>query len=260
MLSYQHGYHAGGPADVHKHLALAGFLALLTVKDRGISYLESHAGRGLYDLAAPEAGKTGEAARGIGRLAPGGHPFWGALAAIRARHGATAYPGSPLLARTMLRPVDRLTLAELHPAEHAGLREATRGQGAPVAVHRRDGAEMLRALSPPKPLRGLALVDPSYEVKDEYARTARLARDVARRWPQGVVVVWYPLLPDGRHRALTEAVMAAADGTLRDEALFAEPPARGMVGSGLLVLNPPHGAADVLREAREAGAPVLAAG
>ena len=122
MLSYQHAYHAGGPADVHKHIVLAELLARLTSKPRGLSYVETHAGRGLYDLAAPETAKTGEAAAGIARLAPDpGTPFGRALAAARAAGGATAYPGSPFVARALLRPQDRLTLMELHPAEHAAL-------------------------------------------------------------------------------------------------------------------------------------------
>ena len=94
MLSYQHGYHAGGPADLHKHIVLAELLARLTAKPRGITYLETHAGRGTYDLGAPEALKTGEAARGIGRLAPDpGTPFGRALAAARAAGGAAVVWG-----------------------------------------------------------------------------------------------------------------------------------------------------------------------
>jgi 23S rRNA (adenine2030-N6)-methyltransferase len=262
MLSYQHAYHAGGPADLHKHMVLAGLLALLTQKPRPISYLESHAGRGLYDLSTAASLKTGEAMRGVALLQPGAHPFWQAVAAVRASHGPTAYPGSPAVARALLRPGDAMTLMELHPAEHAALAAAFGRSAAPgpsVAVHRRDGAEGLRALTPPEPRRGLALIDPSYEVKTEYLDTALLALEVASRWPEGVIVVWYPLLSQPRHDALlgpVEAVNPA--GTLRDEVLFADPPARGMVGSGLLVLNAPYGAEAVLAQAREAARPVFA--
>ncbi len=247
MLSYQHAYHAGGPADIHKHVALAVLLAHLTRKPRAISYLESHAGRGVYDLRGPEAAKTGEAARGIGRLAPGEGPFWRALAACRARFGADSYPGSPLIARALTRPQDRLHLCELHPAEHAGLKAALAGEG--VAIHRRDGHEGLPALCPPVPRRGLALIDPSYEVKSEYAAAARTALAVLRRWPEGVVTVWYPLLPEDRHAALAGPLEAAGvPGTLRHEAAFRDVPERGMTGSGLIFLNLPHGAAAALRE------------
>lgn len=251
MLSYQHGYHAGNAADVHKHTALAALLELLTHKPRGISYLESHAGRGLYDLGAPEAQKTGEAARGIGLVAPVG-PFGTALDAVRAAHGPTAYPGSPALARAMLRPQDRLHLCELHPAEHKALKAAMAGPG--VAIHRRDGHEGLPALCPPDPRRGLALIDPSYEVKDEYPRTAGTALKVLHRWPEGVVVVWYPILPEGRHHDMVARLRAVP--CLIDEVEFAERPERGMTGSGLAILNAPHGAARAIRDAR-AGARAL---
>jgi 23S rRNA (adenine2030-N6)-methyltransferase len=263
MLSYQHAYHAGGPADLHKHAALAALLTLLTAKPRPVAYIESHAGRGLYDLSDPAALKTGEAARGVGAATPVDHPYWRAVAAIRAAHGRDAYPGSPLIARALLREQDRLILMERHPAEHAALKAALRTapRGPGVSVHRRDGHEGLRALTPPEPRRGLALIDPSYEIKSEYLEAALLALETFGRWPEGVVALWYPLLPDRRHEALTgplEAVRPA--GFLRDEARFARPPARGMVGSGLVVLNAPYGAAEALPEARAAAGGVFAEG
>ena len=260
MLSYQHAYHAGGPADLHKHMVLAGLMALLTQKPRPISYLESHAGRGVYDLADAASAKTGEAMRGIGMLAPGDHPLWTAIGVVRGMHGPTAYPGSPAVARAFLRPDDTMVLMELHPAEHAALAAAMRGPdgGPKVAVHKRNGAEGLRALTPPTPRRGLALIDPSYEIKTEYLETALLALEVAARWPEGVVVVWYPLLPQARHEDLIGPVAAVnPDGWVRDEVTFAEPPARGMFGSGLLVLNPPYGTDAVLAAAREAAGGVF---
>jgi 23S rRNA (adenine2030-N6)-methyltransferase len=257
MLSYQHAYHAGGPADVHKHAVLAGLLALLTVKPRPISYIESHAGRGLYDLASPAAARTAEALRGVARLEPVDHPYWTAIEAARARSGATAYPGSPAIARALLRPEDRLTLMELHPSEHAALTAAMAGPG--VSIHKRDGHEGLRALTPPEPRRGLALIDPSYEVKTEYLETALLALEISTRWPEGVLTVWYPLLPDSRHEQLIGPVDAVRPaGMIRDEVLFADPPARGMFGSGLLILNAPYGAAEATAAARAAFAPVFA--
>lgn len=255
MLSYQHGYHAGGPADIHKHLALAGLLNRLAQARQALSYLESHAGRGLYDLASAMAAKTGEAARGLARLRRSDHPFWRALDLALAELGPDAYPGSPAIARLLLRPQDRMTLFELHPTEHAALRAALAAPG--TAIHRRDGHAALRALPRPEPRAGLALLDPSYEVKTEYAETAETALTLAARWPEGAILVWYPLLPDARHAALCDAVTQARPDALRDEAAFAERPARGMTGSGLLLINPPDGAAETLAEARAAAAPVL---
>lgn len=255
MLSYQHAYHAGGPADVHKHAALAALLALLTAKERPISYLESHAGQGRYDLSDGAALKTGEALRGVAMTARADHPYWKAIDAARAESGEASYPGSPKLAEALLRPQDRMTLMELHPVEHMALSHVM-GTGRPggptVAVHRRNGHEGLRALTPPQPLRGLALIDPSYEVKTEYDETAALALEIWARWPQGVIVVWYPILPAGRQAALIGPVMAVAqEAAMVDEVRFRSPPARGMQGSGLLILNPPFGAQEALTDLRE---------
>lgn len=255
MLSYQHAYHAGGPADLHKHIVLAELLARLTQKPRAISYLETHAGRGLYDLGAPEALRTGEAAAGIGRVATidAASPFGRALALVRGRHGPAAYPGSPMIARVLTRPQDRLTLMELHPAEHAALRAALAGEG--VAIHHRDGREGALALAPFTPRKGLVLVDPSYEVKTEYAETAGFARRLLGKWPEATVLIWYPLLPAGRH-----AELLAGLGPLplrRDEVRFAPAPARGMTGSGLLLLNAPHGAEAAFAAAHRAAAGIL---
>ncbi len=260
MLSYQHAYHAGGPADLHKHAALAGLLTLLKrKKDRPITYVETHAGRGLYDLAADAALKTGEALRGVAALEPTEHAFWRAVGAAREAAGPAAYPGSPAVAQALLGPGDRMILMELHPAEHAALKAALGGEG--DSIHRRDGHEGLRALTPPTPRRGLALIDPSYEVKSEYLATAMLALETSVRWPEGVIVVWYPLLPQGRHEQLLGPIEAVGpEGKIRDEAVFAEAPARGMYGSGLMNLNPPNGGAAALAEARAAVAGVFAAG
>jgi len=256
MLSYQHVYHAGSPADLHKHAALAALIALMTRKARPITVMESHAGRGLYDLSGPEAAKTGEAARGIARVAPPPGPFAEALSAARATAGPAGYPGSPLVARTLLRPQDRLILCELHPGEHAALAAAMAGPG--VEIHRRDGHAGLPALAPPATRRGLALIDPSYEVKAEYARTVETALALVARWPAGAVLVWYPVLPAGRHAALVEALTRARlPGTLQAEVAFADPPPRGMTGSGLIGLNLPHGGARAIRASAEPFASVL---
>ena len=245
MLSYQHGYHAGNLADVHKHAALAVLLAALTAKPRPLSYLESHAGRGLYDLAAPEALKTGEAREGVDavlarRALPAGHPWLTAAAAVRAAHGPTWYPGSPMIARTLLRPSDHLHLLELHPREHAALRRLF--AGAHDHVHQRDGHEGLPALVPPTPRRGLALIDHSYEVKAEYEAAARLVVDTHRKWPQGVILLWYPVLDAGLHADLLAALRAAGlAGLWHEEVRFAGSALR-MRGSGLVAVNLPHAA------------------
>ncbi|NBE06343.1 23S rRNA (adenine(2030)-N(6))-methyltransferase RlmJ [Paragemmobacter ruber] len=243
MLSYQHSYHAGNLADVQKHVLLAWMLDYLTQKDKPLSYVETHSGRGLYDLAGPEAEKTGEAAQGIARLEaglPADHPYCRSLAGVRARHGDHAYPGSPLLAAMGLREGDVMHLAELHPQEHAALTDLLAPWGA--HIQKRDGFEMALAVTPPTPRRGLMLIDPSYEVKADYQTIPKFIGQVARKWNVGIIALWYPILTDAPHRPMLDALMAAHPGALRHEVRF--PPVRAghrMVGSGFWVLNPPFG-------------------
>lgn len=255
MLSYQHAYHAGNLADLHKHSVLAELLARLTAKPRGLTYLDTHAGRGLYDLAAPEALKTGEAAQGIGRVAAPdpASPFGRALAAIRAAHGDTAYPGSPAIARALLRPQDRLVLCDLHPAEHAALRRHLAGEG--VAIHRADGFQTGLALAPFAPRKGLVLVDPSYEVKSDYEATAAFARRLLAKWPEATLLIWFPLLPAGRHAALLAGLAPLPHRV--DAVAFYPAPARGMTGSGLALVNPPHGAETAFEAPLRLAGPLL---
>ncbi|MCF6272690.1 MAG: 23S rRNA (adenine(2030)-N(6))-methyltransferase RlmJ [Rhodobacteraceae bacterium] len=252
MLSYQHAYHAGNPADLHKHLVLAELLTLLTRKARGISYMETHAGRGRYDLGAEESLKTGEAAEGIGALTLPDCPLASALKTTRAHFGDTAYPGSPLIAQTLLRDQDRLHLMELHPAEHKALRRALRSEN--TAVHRRDGYEGVLSLSPPKPRKGLVLIDPSYEVKSEYEQVADFTHKLMAKWPEATVMIWYPLLPAGRHEELIAGIKLKF---IRHEVGFDLKDNAGMTGSGLLLVNAPYGTDKCLMRAESSGQPVF---
>lgn len=243
MLSYQHGYHAGNLADVHKHVVLADVLSYLTRKDKPLSYIETHAGRGLYDLDAQEALKTGEAAKGITlaeRYLPKDHPYLKVIDQTRTQFGPQAYPGSPLIAQTLLRDGDKLHLAELHPQEFSALRQNIWGQD--VMVHRQDGFELALSLCPPTPRRGVLLIDPSWEVKDDYVDAPRVLSQLARKWNVGVLMLWYPILSDGPHQPMLRALGDAFPQALRHEIRF--PPARKghrMVGSGMFVINPPYG-------------------
>ncbi|KMK66811.1 23S rRNA (adenine(2030)-N(6))-methyltransferase RlmJ [Puniceibacterium sp. IMCC21224] len=243
MLSYQHHYHAGNLADVHKHALLAWMLDYLTQKPKPLSYIETHAGRGLYDLSAPEAMRTGEAAKGILRadqwFAPA-HPYARALAALRQDHGPDAYPGSPMIAATLLRAQDRLHLAELHPGEHAALKSALDRKN--IHIHHQDGFALAQSLCPPEPRRGLLLIDPSYEIKSDYADLPRILTTLHRKWNVGILVLWYPILTSGAHHPMLDALSAAHPTTLRHEVSF--PPVRDghrMVGSGMFIINPPYG-------------------
>lgn len=243
MLSYQHLYHAGNLGDVHKHALLAWSLDYLTSKDKPLSYLETHAGRGLYALDVPEAQKTGEAAAGIARVeqafAPD-HPYMRVLQQIRATSGAHAYAGSPLIAAQLLRSTDSITLAELHPQEHAALTKAMAAYSA--VIHKRDGLDMALALCPPTPRRGLLMIDPSYEVKADYERLPRAISALHAKWNVGVIVLWYPILKSCAHQEMIASLRATHDDLAVFETRF-QPIRDGhrMIGSGLAVINAPWG-------------------
>ncbi len=247
-MNYRHAYHAGNFADVMKHLAVALILERLTAKPAPLAVLDAFAGIGLYDLAGVEAQKTGEAARGIQRLWPppggalgqGGAPYWRVLAELNPRGALQFYPGSPELARRLLRPQDRLLLCELHP-DDCGLLRRNLGRDPRVAIHQRDGFEALPALLPPKERRGLVLVDPPYEQPDEAARLVKALARAYRRWPTGVYALWYPI----KERAPAEALLAAIRGVIprrllvAEMTIFAEDQPFRLNGCGLALVNPP---------------------
>lgn len=246
MLSYQHIYHAGNLADVQKHCLLAVMLDYLIQKPKPLSYIETHAGRGLYQLDAPEAVKTGEAAAGINAIEdwfPADHPYRRALAAIRGRHGGAAYPGSPVLAAEVMRDTDKIHLAELHPRESAALRQVMPRR---VKVHVQDGFDMAQAICPPEPRRGVMLIDPSYEIKTDYTRIPGIVTKLHRKWNVGVIALWYPILQDPAHLDMIRALQAAdLPNVLQHEVRF--PPVRDghrMIGSGMFVINAPYGLSD----------------
>lgn len=255
MLSYQHAYHAGNLADVHKHAVLALVLAYMARKPKPISYLETHAGRGLYDLSSKEALKTGEAASGVsavlGQFAPD-HPYRRVVERVRAEHGPNAYPGSPLFAADMAQDVDRtgdrLQLAELHPQEHEALLEVMPRSG--VHIYKEDGFPWAARLCPPTPRRGLMMIDPSYELAHDYTGIAGFIDGLHRLWPVGVVMLWYPVLASADHAQMADAIMAARyKDTLRHEVLFSKAASHHRLkGSGMIVINAPYTLRDELTE------------
>ena len=263
MLSYLHGFHAGGFPDVHKHTALCLVLAHLARKGTPFSVIDTHAGRGRYDLTAAEAGKTGEWQEGIGRIplrdaveSEALRQYRDIVAAFNASGSLTAYPGSPAIAARLMRPADRLVLMELHPAEHKALTSLFRRDGR-VHVHRRDGFAGLPALVPPPEKRGLVLIDPSYEIKTDYAALPACLGRALQRWPRGIYMVWYPMLPDARHRPMVEAVEALGQETLIAELMTGATRERGLTGTGLAVFNPPYRFAETFDAAGQEMASLL---
>ncbi|MBX9698894.1 MAG: 23S rRNA (adenine(2030)-N(6))-methyltransferase RlmJ [Acetobacteraceae bacterium] len=241
-MNYRHAFHAGNFADCVKHTLLVRLLRALARKPAPFAVLDTHAGIGRYDLAAPEAARTGEWRGGIGRLLDvTDGPLADYVALARAAGAPAAYPGSPVLARALLRPDDRLMCCELHAEDHAALRAQFRGD-AQVAVHHRDGWEALRALTPFAERRGLVLVDPPFEREGEFERMAAGIALVAQRFRAAVQACWYPV----KHRAPVREFHAAlrASGVrdiLAAELWLREPtdPQR-LNGCGVLVVNPPY--------------------
>ena len=248
MLSYQHIYHAGNLADVHKHAALSWILEYLTRKDKPVSYIETHAGRALYDLSDDAAVKTGEAVQGIAKALDQKwfdpqHPYMRALNKARSIHGPTAYPGSPMLAKLLLRATDTVHLAELHPQEKHALELAIMGAN----IYQQDGFAMAQSITPPTPRRGLMVIDPSYEIKTDYAMIPTFISNIAKKWNVGIIFLWYPILADRPHDAMIGPLIEQFPDAMDHRVTF--PPAREghrMIGSGLFCLNPPYGLSDCL--------------
>lgn len=251
MLSYQHSYHAGNRADLHKHGLLTWLLTHLTQKDKPASFLDVFAGRGLYDITSDAANKTGEAEAGITRVFARAWPDalapWQAiLKQLNPQGGLRYYAGSPLLAQKLLRPQDRINLCELHPLEFSKLEEVFK-VNSNVSLHHRHAHEALLALLPPTPKRGLVLIDPSYEVKAEYQQMVELLTKAQHKWQEGCFMLWYPLLEGERHIPMRRQIAALEVPQVIGEWRWRESwhedtaaqPRKGMLGSGLIVLNPP---------------------
>lgn len=253
MLSYQHGFHAGNLADLHKHLLFTLVLDYLVQKPAAMTVLDVYAGRGRYDLGSRQASKTGEAEAGIRRLWTQHwpevcQPYRAALAAFNGTEALTTYPGSPLLAAHFLRDDDVQILCELHPQEFDALKRDPAVRTA--QCHRRDAREALLALTPPPLRRGVCLVDPSYEVKSEYRDVASAVSKAIKRWPEATFLIWYPILASQGQRTLVDALssLTPKKGWLRSEVRRTEEGER-MLGSGMLVLNPPWHLAEQLEQA-----------
>jgi 23S rRNA (adenine2030-N6)-methyltransferase len=196
-LNYRHAFHAGNFADLVKHAALLALLAEAKADPAPFAVIDTHAGRGIYDLAGPEAQRSGEAAQGIGRLAAADQPppvFAPLLAAVRRLNGGPSlrrYPGSPWLIAEALRPKDRYLAWELRREEQAALRQALHGR-AGVETHCADGFAAAPGRTPPAGA-VLALIDPPFERGDDYAQTVRAVAAIRRRNPRARSLIWLPL-------------------------------------------------------------------
>jgi 23S rRNA (adenine2030-N6)-methyltransferase len=266
-MNYRHIYHAGNFADIAKHVGLLYCVEALKRKEAAFFALDTHAGRGSYDLQSTEATKSGEAERGIQRLIEGaiGNPaLAGYFGAIRARRGKRLahYPGSPALIAGALRSQDRALFVELMPAEARAVEREIETLGR-VRTEIGDGYAALKAFLPPDERRGLVLIDPPYESLDELKTMLQAFDDAYRRWPTGTYLMWYPIrsatqrsMVHARFEALRIPKMLFAD-----LAIHPDDAGVGLAGSGLVLVNPPYGADEYLLEAYTAiHAAVAAAG
>ncbi|HKL51770.1 MAG TPA: 23S rRNA (adenine(2030)-N(6))-methyltransferase RlmJ [Wenzhouxiangellaceae bacterium] len=256
MLSYRHGFHAGNPADVFKHTVLIALVRAMQNKNKGIRFIDTHAGPALYDLNSEAAQKNREFDRGIARLwqqrrVPG--PVADFLALVRARNPKgelRLYPGSPLLIRALLRPQDELVLCELHPTEQRALSERFTGDRQ-VRLHPGDGYAALDRYLPPPAGRGLVLIDPSFELKSEFDDMTEAMRRALKLFGHGVYVIWYPVI-EGRDT--TPDSMPAALALKGEQWLdlrIAFPPEQRlgrMTGCGMAIVNCPWRARQLLIE------------
>jgi 23S rRNA (adenine2030-N6)-methyltransferase len=242
-MNYRHAYHAGNFADCVKHAILVWLLGELTEKAKPLLVLDTHAGIGHYDLNAVEAQKTGEAARGILKLQMRADEALAPYLKIVEKLGL--YPGSPAISAAMLRANDRLIACELHPDDAALLRRYFAGDKQ-VAVHCRDGYEAIGAFLPPPEKRALTLIDPPFEVEDEFEKLTDAIKTAYRRLPGGCILAWYPIKHRAPLRSFYQALQDDAQRPqgLRDilaiEFLLREPldPAR-LNGCGVILVNPP---------------------
>jgi len=254
-VKYAHAFHAGNFADVHKHVTLVALIHALERKDKGFLYLETHAGRGAYDLE--HSAETRASAAAVARVLElehaSAHPelaaYASAVAAWRARERAPhGYPGSPLIAASLLRPQDRAVLIELRAEEAAAL-ERVLPRGVRARVVEADGFVELRAHLPPPERRGLTLIDPPYEEVRDFARAEAAVAEALRRFATGIVALWYPI-KDARDTAAWHAALrprVSREAVLAELWLFPCDSRVALNGSGLLIVNPPFRLAERMR-------------
>lgn len=269
-VNYRHSFHAGNFADVHKHLTVLAVLEYLLLKPKPILFLDTHAGRGEYDLHGTDAARGNEWQDGIGRLFSGNYKspiIQRYVEVIRnAQQGSGTlhtYPGSPLIASHVLRDSDRKIFVEMQGEECLALRKTLRQpqhHQVNTTVTQEDGYQALKAYLPPKERRGLVLIDPPFEVPNEFKQLEQALSQSAERWPDGVYCLWYPIKSGGLVNPFYAAVKRSGLRNLLLAELSVRPNDTPLElnGSGLLIMNPPWQLDTRLREAYNELLPVLA--
>ena len=248
MLSYRHAFHAGSHADVLKHFVLVQLLQYLKQKDKPYWVVDTHAGAGMYALDSGYAAQNAEYKTGIARLwarndLPATVAEYVALVrAVNADNSLKTYPGSPVFAHKLLRGEDRLRLFELHPTDSQHLQDNFEHAGRQVKIEMADGFARLKALLPPPSRRGLVLIDPPYEEKQDYQRVITALNEALKRFATGTYAVWYPMLQRQESEQFADKLKHLNSASWLHVGLAVHTPSLdgfGMHGSGMFIINPP---------------------
>ena len=246
MLSYRHSFHAGNPADVVKHLVLAQVLSYQTLKDKPLDYIDTHSGAGFFELAGADAQKTQEYLDGIAKLYQHSsehqalNDYIELIKSFNDTDQLAFYPGSPKIAEHFLRRQDKGWFFELHPRDLALLQENMSGKRS-IRVRGENGFAGLIGLLPPASRRACVLIDPPYEVKDDYDTVVKTLTKAYQRFATGTYMIWYPVVDRERIERMEEGLIASG---MRNIQLFelatqADTDVHGMTASGMIVINPP---------------------
>lgn len=244
MLSYRHSYHAGNYADVIKHIVLIEILEHLTKKENAFDYIDTHAGAGLYNLLSERTAKLQEYMQGIGKLKPTDWPeltsYFDVIASYNKADSLDFYPGSPAISSNFLRRQDRSWLYELHPRDAELLLENS-GKQKGVRVMFEDGFKGMEAILPPISRRGLVLIDPSYEIKSDYAQVFDAIDNAYKKFPTGTYALWYPVVDRKNIDILERKFIRSGIKKIQqfELGIAADQFGSGMSASGMIVINPP---------------------
>ncbi|WP_121144737.1 23S rRNA (adenine(2030)-N(6))-methyltransferase RlmJ [Orbus hercynius] len=246
MLSYRHSYHAGNHADVLKHIVLTLCLESLKEKDKPFLYLDTHSGAGRYLLQSEHAEKTGEYLSGIAKLWEQPEiidllqPYFSVLKYYNRNPALKYYPGSPLIAKQLLRPQDKLVLTEIHSSDYPLLRQEF-SKDHRAQVTKQDGFLQLKSKLPPESRRGLILIDPSYEIKDDYQKIAHALLEGYKRFSTGIYLIWYPVVSRKQTQHMIDDIIKTGIKRIVQIELAIRPDnnQKGMTASGMIVVNPP---------------------
>ena len=244
MLSYRHGYHAGNAADVLKHFILIYVLDYIKKKDKGFIFIDSHAGAGKYLISDPYMQKNKEYLQGIEKILQLKNDniflkkYLDLIKSINFNSELKIYPGSCYLAARSLRPNDNLYFFELHPKEFLNLKKNFENDSR-VIIENRDSYQRLKKLLPPKEKRAVILIDPSYELKDEYEKVSEMLSDCYKKFPLGVYIIWYPVLKSEKSEKFIFNVLKKNYKNLSHVEMITDNLNNGMQGSGLFILNCP---------------------